>query len=109
MNSIKFYVEPIEIFEYRETVGRQTYTTGKSPLSQLVELNSDIIDKIKQSIASLGESIRDNIFADEFADETEIELSVGITGNGNICILSGSSSMGIKVKLKWKKKENIKS
>lgn len=105
MDSIKIYLEPIDIFGDEKTIGRQTYTTGKSPLSQLVELNSDTIDRIKQSIVFLGESIQDNIFA----DETEIELSVGFTGNGNICILSGSSSMGIKVKFKWKKKENIRS
>lgn len=104
MDSVKIYMETIAVPEDRGAAERQTYTTAKSSVGQLLELNTEVTDKVKQGIINLGKAIEGNIFA----DETEVELSFGITGKGNICILSGSSSMGIKVKLKWTQKENIK-
>ena len=83
--------------------GRQTHTTGISSLTKLVEIDADMIDKLKQSAMQIGSAFADLVLA----DEVEMEFSFGITGNGNICILSGSSSLGIKVKFKWNTKENI--
>lgn len=106
MENSKIYMEPLFADSVStETEGRQTYTTGKPSLGQLVELDAETINKVKQSVAELGKTLGDAVLA----DETEIEFSFGITGNGNICILSGSSSVGIKVTLKWNKRENIKN
>lgn len=80
--------------------GRQTHVTGpNNSISRFIEINEDIIDKIKDKIIGFS-----NCFSESLtADETSIEFSFGVSSEGNLFILSGNSSLGIKVKLKWKK------
>ena len=91
----------IEVISEESKTGRNTYTTNgpQSALLEMTTLDSNLISGIKRSIDQMCTSFAENIVADEI----EMEFSFGITGKGNICILSGSSSMGIKVKMTWKK------
>lgn len=103
MDNIKVFMEPISNdFGVSTTEGRQTYTTTGISLARLIEVDANTVNKLKQSVLDIGNAFNDVILA----DEVELEFSFGITGNGNICILSGSSSLGIKVTLKWNKNEN---
>lgn len=81
--------------------GRKTYTTGLAPSTamQMIELDDELLKKIRSRIQKFGEDFSDTIIA----DETELEFSFGITASGNICILSSGTQLGIKVTLKWKK------
>lgn len=81
---------------------RNTYSTSaQTRIHELVAIDEKIIRNIKQTINSVCESLSSELMSDEL----EVEFSFGVTGEGNICILSGSSSMGIKVKMLWKKQE----
>ena len=78
--------------------GRKTYTTGmiSSRAMQLIEVDSDLIKKIRRQIEKFSEAFSDVIIA----DETELEFSIGLTGSGNICILTGGTQLGVKVTMK---------
>lgn len=105
MDNLKIFMEPISSgHSESEVEGRNTHTTSITPLEHLIEIDANMIAKVKDSIIQIGNSFADIVLA----DEVEMEFSFGITGNGNICILSGSSSLGIKVTFKWNKSENIK-
>lgn len=94
----------IEVMPDTSISDRGTYTTGlSSTVGQMIEFNAELCEKIGRKMEEFSQVFSDKILA----DETELEFSFGITGSGNICILSGSSSIGVKVTLKWKKKENI--
>ena len=84
-----------------EVNSRKTYTTGMIPsrAMQLIEVDSDLIKKIRRQIEKFSEVFSDVIIA----NETELEFSIGLTGSGNICILTGSSQLGVKVTMKWEK------
>lgn len=79
---------------------RKTIPTGITfDKVHFLELNSGLIEALKDQIEALS-----NVFSDiTSSDEMELELSLGITGSGDICILSVHSQFGIRVKLKWKK------
>lgn len=103
MDNIKVFMEPISHDFVVDTIeGRQTRTTTGMSSARLIEVDANTVAKLKQSVLDIGNAFNDVILA----DEVELEFSFGITGNGNICILSGSSSLGIKVTLKWNKNEN---
>ena len=105
MENLKIYMEPISSGHSEADVeGRNTHTTSISSLNQLIEIDANIIAKVKDSVVQIGNTFSDIVLA----DEVEMEFSFGITGNGNICILSGSSSLGIKVTFKLNKSENIR-
>ena len=96
----------IEVLPDSSISGRKTYTTGfSSSVGQMLEIDSELFEKIKCRIEKFGRIFYHKILADEAA----LEFPFGITGNGNICILSSSSSIGMKVTLKWKKKEGIEN
>lgn len=103
----EIYIETISnelganVTHQNESAQRKTYTTGaiSAGIMQLIELDADLINSMRNQMKKVGEVFLDTIAA----DETELEFSLGITGNGNICILSGSSQLGIKVTMKWKK------
>lgn len=100
MNETKLF---IEVMPDRSVSGRQTYTTNfSSSVLQMIEFDTELYDELKQKIEQLSQIFFDKISADEI----EFEFSFGVTANGNICILSGSSSFGMKVILKWKAKKN---
>lgn len=96
------YIEPMQTMHVGNSE-RNTYTTSaKEKMHGLVAIDEKIIRNIKQTINSVCESLSSELI---MPDELEVEFSFGVTGEGNICILSGSSSMGIKVKMLWKKQE----
>lgn len=105
MDNLKVFMEPISGSFVADTIGeRQTHTTAGASPTRLIEVDANTINKLKQSMVDICNAFNDVVFA----DEVELEFSFGMTGNGSICILSGSSSLGIKVTLKWGKNENTK-
>lgn len=93
----------IETIQTNVSSGRNTQITNgsRSKLWELTAFNTELIQALKENIDKVCNSFSENIMADEL----EAEFSFGITAEGNICILSGSSSMGIKVKMSWKKQQ----
>lgn len=92
---MKIYFETIE-----NELGRQTHVTGDNKLiNRFVEIKDDVIETIKSNIQNFSASFSDSLLA----DETTIEFSFCVSSEGNLFILSGNSSLGIKVKLKWEK------
>lgn len=98
MQNRKLYIETVQT---DMESGRNTYTTSGtySKLREMTALDTELIQTIKENIDKICNSFSENLMADEL----EVEFSFCVTGEGNICILSGSSSMGIKVKMVWKK------
>lgn len=93
----------IQVMPDYQIEGRQTITTGANRVkTQLVELSLELVEKMKNQVKEISRNLSDTLVADEM----ELEFSFGVTGSGNICILSGDSSVGIKVVLKWNKNGN---
>ena len=93
----------MQVMSEQQIEGRQTITTGANPIkTQMVELSSELVEKMKNQVKEISRDLSDILVADEM----ELEFSFGVTGSGNICILSGNSSIGIKVVLKWNKNGN---
>lgn len=98
MKNAKIYIETVQ---ENLTYGRQTNVTNgvTDRLKELTDFDIDLIQPIKDKIDKISDLFSENLKTDEL----EVEFSFGITGEGNICIFSGSTSMGIKVRMKWKK------
>lgn len=77
----------------------KTHYTGVTSLrTKFIPVSTEIIAKIKALINEIEPP------STSTADELELEFSLAINANGSICVLSGSSTLGIKVKMTWKKK-----
>ncbi len=88
----------IEAISTESMVERNTHTTNFSKsVGHFLEVNEDILEKLKQKIVQVSEAFSETLVA----DETTVEFSFSVSSEGNIYILSGNSSLGIKVKLKW--------
>ena len=79
---------------------RKTIPTGITfDKVHFLELNSGLIEALKDQIEALS-----NTFSDiTSSDEIEFEFSFVFTGSGDICILSINAQFGIRVKMKWRK------
>ena len=75
---------------------RKTIPPGMSfDRAHFLELNSGLLETLKDQMEDLS-----NVFSDIMSsDEMELELSLGFTGKGDICILSVNSQFGIRVKM----------
>lgn len=93
----KIYIETME----ENYNGRKTRTTAgvTSKLREITDFDVEFIEPLKQKI----NEISDTFCKDLKSDEVELEVALGITAEGSLCILSSSSSLGIKVKMKWTK------
>lgn len=91
----------IEVISEADNNQRKTFQTGvnSSNISKLLEFDTNQISSLANTIKEFSSTFAETIISDEM----ELEFSIGFTANGNICILSGSSSLGMKVRLKWKK------
>lgn len=95
----KLYIETIQS-KQMVSGERNTYpTSAQTRMHEMLAVDTNIIENVKKTI----NDICDSFTPDLMSDELEVEFSFGVTGEGNICILSGSTSMGIKVKMLWKK------
>lgn len=75
------------------------YTGGAQAagMTKLIPLTKEAIAQLQKVIAGFERP------ASLSADEYELELSLGMTAEGKICVLSANSSLGVKVTMKWKK------
>ena len=105
-NKTDIYIETIsssDSFASASVKDRQTVPTGvtEDVLGHVLQVNSQVVQKLDETI----HWVKDFFDSRHFADETKVEFSLGVTSKGTVCILSGETSLGIKVTLKWKRKE----